>query len=256
MKYTGSKARISKEITQIFNKIIVENNVENYIEPFVGGANVIENIVCKNKYGFDNNKYLIAFWKAMLDGYIPPEFISKEMYAEVKQNKDAYEQKFTGLVGICASYNGNWFSSYGAISETKINTVRNYYQESLRNINKQLPNLTAVKFQCREYQSLKTDNMRNCFIYCDPPYAKNKKVYNDKDFNHEEFWNWCRNLSENNFVVISEYQGPEDFSVIWEKQLSKMFPKQKKDTPTEKLFVYQPCLKTYKNLGEYYERLP
>jgi len=111
----------------------------------------------------------------MLDGYIPPEFISKEMYAEVKQNKDAYEQKFTGLVGICASYNGNWFSSYGAISETKINTVRNYYQESLRNINKQLPNLTAVKFQCREYQSLKTDNMRNCLYIVIHPMQKIKK---------------------------------------------------------------------------------
>jgi DNA adenine methylase len=238
MKYTGSKARISKEITDIFNRIISDKKIENYIEPFVGGANVIENIVCKNKYGFDNNKYLIAFWKAMLDGYKPPEFIDKETYEKVKRNKKQFDEKYVGLVGICASYNGNWFSSYGAISNTKIGTTRNYYQESLRNINNQLPNLINVKFQSREYQSLKTENMYNCFIYCDPPYAKNKKVYDDKNFNHKEFWSWCRKLSLNNTVIISEYEAPDDFSIIWEKQLSKMFPKQKNDTPTEKLFVY------------------
>ena len=42
MKYMGSKRRIAKEITTIMNKIILDNKIHTYIEPFVGGANVIE----------------------------------------------------------------------------------------------------------------------------------------------------------------------------------------------------------------------
>jgi len=240
MKYIGNKARISKEITTIFNKIIKDNNVINYIEPFVGGANVIENIICENKYGFDNNEYLIALWIALLSGYNPPDFIDKETYHNVKENPLDFPKEFVGLTGVCASYNGNWFSSYGAFGIRTSNGKREeYYQQAVRSAKKQLAKIKDVKLAVRNYQDLKTENMINCFIYCDPPYAQNKKVYKDKDFDHEKFWQWCKKLSVNNYVIISEYTAPKDFEIIWEKQLSKMFPKQKKDTPTEKLFVYK-----------------
>lgn len=246
MKYTGSKARISKDLTDIFNKIIVENNVDNYIEPFVGGANVIENIVCKNRYGFDNNKYLIALWKKVLSGWTPPDFIDKETYQKVKVNPELFPDEFVGVAGICASYNGNWFSSYGAIGIRSSNgKIEKYYEQAVRGVLKQIEKLKNVKFAHRDYKSLDVSKMKDCLVYCDPPYAKNKKVYNDKGFNHEEFWEWARKLSENNYVIVSEYEAPADFSVIWEKQLGKMFPKQKKDTPKEKLFVYTPHIKKF-----------
>ena len=246
MKYTGSKSRISKDLCNIFNRIIYENGIKHYVEPFVGGANVIENIICENKYGFDNNKYLIALWKKIISGWIPPDFIDKNMYRKIKLNPELCPDELVGIAGICASYNGNWFSSYGAISKTKIGTIRNYYQEGLKNIYKQVKKLNNVTFSHKDYRSLDILKMNNYFVYCDPPYLKNKKVYNDKEFDHKEFWNWVRVLSLNNFVVVSEYEAPSDFLVIWEKQLSKMFPKQKKDTPTEKLFIHKLSLEKFK----------
>ena len=38
----------------------------------------------------------------------------------------------------------------------------------------------------------------------------------DKEFNHEEFWEWCREQSRDNIVLISEQVAPDDFRVIWE----------------------------------------
>lgn len=38
MKYFGSKSRIAKEIVPILQRTIDENNIDRYIEPFVGGA--------------------------------------------------------------------------------------------------------------------------------------------------------------------------------------------------------------------------
>lgn len=44
----GSKSRIAKDIVPIIQKCIDDNNLETYIEPFVGGANVIDKI--KNSF--------------------------------------------------------------------------------------------------------------------------------------------------------------------------------------------------------------
>ena len=47
MNYFGSKSRQAKYIVPIIQKYINENNIEVYIEPFVGGANIADKIVCR-----------------------------------------------------------------------------------------------------------------------------------------------------------------------------------------------------------------
>lgn len=71
LKYVGSKNRISKYIAPILQKCINENNIKTYYEPFVGGANMIDKIKCKNRIGNDINKELIAMWKELQNGWIP-----------------------------------------------------------------------------------------------------------------------------------------------------------------------------------------
>ena len=44
MKYMGSKNRIAKHIVPIIQRYIDKTNPKSYIEPFVGGANVIDKI--------------------------------------------------------------------------------------------------------------------------------------------------------------------------------------------------------------------
>lgn len=60
MKYLGSKTRIAKSIVPIIQAYIDKSGFDTYVEPFVGGANVIDKIRCKYKIGFDINPYLIA----------------------------------------------------------------------------------------------------------------------------------------------------------------------------------------------------
>jgi len=49
MKYLGSKSKLAKEIVPILQNLIYKNNIKTYIEPFVGGFNVIDKIICENK---------------------------------------------------------------------------------------------------------------------------------------------------------------------------------------------------------------
>lgn len=65
MKYVGSKNRISKYIAPILQKCIDDNDIKVYYEPFVGGANMIDKIRCKNRIGNDAHRELISMWNAL-----------------------------------------------------------------------------------------------------------------------------------------------------------------------------------------------
>ena len=115
----GSKSRISKHIVPIIQKYIDDNNITKYIEPFVGGANVIDKIKCKEKYGFDSNIYLIELLKwVQKGGELYPE-VSKELYDKTRTAlKIGDTSQFTpwqiGNIGFLASYNGRFFDGgYG-----------------------------------------------------------------------------------------------------------------------------------------------
>ena len=168
MKFMGSKARLSKDIAPIINNLIKDNNIATYIEPFVGGANMMQHIKCDKRVGSDANDYLIEMWTALQSGYQPPNHISKIEYDNVKDNKESFNKELVAIVGFCATYNAKWFGGYAGIVTTKANTVRNYYDESIRNLQKQLPMLEDVLFKYASYDLYK--DIKGALIYCDPTY--------------------------------------------------------------------------------------
>lgn len=237
MKYVGSKARLSKDIVPIINKLIKENNIDTYIEPFVGGANMIEHINCNRKIGYDSNKYLISMWIKLQKGWIPPMEFTKEEYIDVKNNmENKYEDYFIGLVGFCATYNAGWFRRWGGSAITKNGKVRNYYNESVRNILNQLPKLKDVEFACEDSLEL---NFKDCLIYCDAPYQKSSyEMYKDS-FDYNKYWDKVREWSKDNIVLISEYEAPNDFICIFEKKITTTFDNKQRKKDTEKLFIHK-----------------
>ena len=59
MVYQGSKSKYVGDIVPILQRIIDKEKIECYLEPFVGGANVIDKIDCKRKIGLDKCYSLI-----------------------------------------------------------------------------------------------------------------------------------------------------------------------------------------------------
>lgn len=55
-----------------------------YIEPFVGGANIIDKIKCERKIGSDKNKYLIALLQRVQSGKPLLEEVPKELYDKAR----------------------------------------------------------------------------------------------------------------------------------------------------------------------------
>ena len=80
MQYMGSKNRLAKELVPIIQSYITEKT-KGYLEPFVGGANMIDKISCDKKYGCDLNEYLIELLKYSAENELP-ETITEEIIDE------------------------------------------------------------------------------------------------------------------------------------------------------------------------------
>lgn len=241
MKYMGSKSRIAKYIVPIIQSAIDNNNVQNYLEPFVGGGNVIDKINCKKKYGYDNNKYLIALLKqAQIDSSVFPKTINEAIYNHVRQyyKNCLFDDWFVGLAGFCASYNAKWFGGYANGVKTKIGTVRNYTDEAIRNLVKQSPNLEGIKFKCCDFKTIDPSKVNGFVVYNDIPYYNSTK-YSKDEFDYEFFYDWCRELSKNNIVFTSEYWMPDDFECIWQKEIKCTLDNNSRTDKVEKLFAWK-----------------
>lgn len=237
MKYMGSKSRIAKHIVPIIQSYVGDD--KNYLEPFCGGCNVIDKIKTTGiKVASDENKYLIALFKHIQTEGKLLEEVPRELYSDVRANKDKYDNWYVGCVGFLASYNGRFFDGGYAKSgyeKTKNGErYRDYYQEAKNNILKQANSINDVAFLHINYRFLKP---KNSVVYCDPPYKNTKQYSNSANFNHDEFWDIMREWSKDNIVLISELTAPDDFKCIWEQEVSRSIKATDKGKAKEKLFI-------------------
>lgn len=242
MNYMGSKASISSSIVHIIQKCIMFSGYDHYIEPFVGGANIIEHVKCNIRVGADINRYLISLLRyAQLHEISDfPEDITYEEYCSVRDafniKSAKYEDWYVGCVGFLASFNGRFFDGGFAKPHYSDDQYREPYKEHLRNLMKQ--NLSGIDFICCDYKSF--SNISNHVVYCDPPYANTKDYNGNKDFDSDEFWDFARKLSNSNIVLISEQTAPKDFIEIWSQDVKRQInTSDDKFTVSEKLYVYE-----------------
>lgn len=220
MKYMGSKARHAKEMLPI----ILENRKEGqwYVEPFVGGANMIDKVI-GNRIGADLNEPLVSMWKEIQNGWIPPKYVTPTEYKAVRENKENCSQHMLGWVAHCCSYNGKWFGGFAGELTTKEGNVRNYQTEAKNAVLRQNDKLVDVQFEHAPYHELTIPP--ESIIYCDPPY-KGTTAYKD-GFDHEPFYDWCREMSsQGHTVFVSEYAMPEDFECVWQKEVNSSLTKE------------------------------
>ena len=256
MKYLGSKSRIVKDILPYLQGIIDNKGLQVYVEPFCGGANVIDKIICENRIAVDKNRYLIA----LLDGIANQGFslydeVSKELYDKARQSYYNQDEQFTdaeiGCIGFLASYNGRFFD--GGYAKPGWETTktgkryRDYYRESKQNLLNQKDNLIGVKFYYSDYIDFVnsfTNGMpaNKVLFYCDPPYQGTKQYLTSQNFDFEKFWDIMRRLSMSAYVIISEEHAPADFRCIWDKNVSRSIKATDKSKASEKMFVYDKGL--------------
>lgn len=252
MKYMGSKARIAKHILPIILKD--RKTGQWYVEPFVGGANTIDKVESPC-IGADGNKYLIEMYTLLNTYGIPAHLvdISKDTYSDARdqyngRNAQLFSDAHIGWIGYMASANGRFYEGgYSGKSKTQIGKVRNYIDESVRGIKKQMPLLQGIDFKHSDYKNLELPE--KSIIYCDIPYAGSKQYATIcKKFDYTVFWEWSREkVKQGHKVFISEYQAPYDFVCVWEQEVKSSLSANGKaggnKKSIEKLFVHESQIK-------------
>jgi DNA adenine methylase len=269
MKYLGGKQRLGKHLQPTLHHLwyffLKQKGVDlnGYLEPFCGSLGVFKHMTDLGEHGArtlvanDYHPDLITMWKAVQDNTLEyPDAISEEEYiaAKLMPSPNAYK----AFVGFGMSFGGRYF---GAYSQKYLGDKKeDFCKEMVNSLTRTAPCIQKkkVKFTNQMYQKIKPSKK---FIYCDPPYAITKhpikyrrdvKYYDV--FDNSEFWNIMRKWSENNIVVISETDAPEDFVEVWNKERYRSAAQSTKtrfckasdvesDThKVEKLFIHQSHL--------------
>lgn len=236
MRYQGSKARFVKYIAPL----IIERRAPGqfYVEPFVGGGNMIAKIPGGPKLGCDSNRFMVALLQALASGWIPPRHISEDEYKQIRSNQEQYSPELVGFVGTQATYGSRWYGGYARGKGTR-GVERDFSNEGQRACIAQSSGLRGCEFIHSDYRDLKFN--KPALIYCDPPYA-NTTGYNTKNqFDSEAFWKWCADRSRDGHkVIVSEYVAPEGWCEIWSREVEGFHSQTptgcKVKRPTEKLF--------------------
>lgn len=222
--------------------IILEGMKEGdyFIDAFCGGCNLLDKVPNTFKrIANDKNEYLIAMWKCLQQGDRFTETISRDLYVKARE---AYRKEdfsdFTkgeiGWIGFMGSYNGRWVD--GGYSGHDVNG-RNYIGEQIRNTLSQTPLLSDVDFRCGSYEEIELPPARKTTIYCDIPYKGVKQYTTSKNFDYEMFYDWCREKHAEGYrIFVSEYQTPDDFKCVWQKQVTNSMNQTITKKPIEKLF--------------------
>lgn len=237
MRYLGGKSRISTQLSNVVNTTFGERGERVFVSLFCGSCAIESKVNADVKILNDKHPYLIAMWKALQNGWIPPEEISKEQYKYIKEHKDE-DMALSGFVGFGCSFGGKWF---GGLAANKRGD--NYCLRANKSVLKDIDGLRNATFLCLDYKDVEIP--QGAIVYADPPYD-NTTGYSLGDFDSNEFWDYARKLSETNIVLISEEKAPDDFVSIWHKEQKRMIDNVNKNifTKTENLFVH----KKYENM--------
>lgn len=232
MQYMGGKSRMSKQIAEIINHVMNLGGGRTFVSLFCGSCSVEAKVKADVKILNDIHPYLIAMWKGLQNGWEPPEVVTKDQYYYVKEHKDE-NPALTGFVGFGCSFGGKWF---GGLAANKRGD--NFCSNARNSLMRDLKYLKDATFLNIDYKEVPVPD--GSVVYCDPPYIDTTK-YTTGNFNHKEFWEYMRELSQRCTVFISEQTAPEDFEAIWQQEVKRTldYNKDNNFNKTEKLFVYK-----------------
>jgi site-specific DNA-adenine methylase len=219
---------------QILNKSS-KNTIYGYCEPFFGMGSVYMNILNIlndfeypsriELYAGDINKSLIKMWKYLQKGKsFKLSQMTKKNYWKHKKMKKCKESAERGMIGYLFSYGGIYFGipSRNISKQLKEKTIKEY--------NKRGAIFKNVKFSHGDYTQF--SKLKNCIIYCDPPYYTSKttsRYYDDElnrlSFNMSEFFEWCKKMkNQGNYVFVSGFSKlPLKHKTLYTYKTHKLF---------------------------------
>ena len=249
VQYHGGKYRtgydIAKVIAREVNKYEKRTGIRlrAYIEPFAGMCGVFRHVpelLGDRRYiAGDISESIILMWTGLQEGWEPPKSITEKIFHKLKYDKKGPSAE-KAYIGHGSSFNGQYFKGY--CHKDSPHCLLNMRDRLIE----QAEALSDVIFVQGEYQRFGC--VKNCVIYCDPPYDCNTTVYKQSDgsrqFDFDKFVEWCQELSKYNLVLVSEYSRLPGSQQVYKSD--KVITIKGKEMPRERLYIMTPGIKSDK----------
>lgn len=208
MFYMGGKAGVAKKFSYHIDRALKETG-GGFIEPFVGAFNVIPHLkYALNSTCSDTHPGLISLYRAVQNGFIPPDIICLREYEALRRARrsDAYST----FVSFACSFGGKEWGGYAQ------GDCRNYALNGKRAIMRKASRIKLCDFDCVSYHQIPIPKHQHVY-YCDPPYM-GTTGYRDM-FDSGDFFFWCQKIVEHGHIVfVSESNAPSHWKILWETE--------------------------------------
>lgn len=206
MQYLGGKSRIASKIAKVIGPKLTSRP---WWDPFCGGLSIS---VALSAYGpgvaSDIHPSLIALYRAVWGGWVPPSLVSLEEYQAARKLPDKDPMK--AFCGFGCSFGGKWFGGYAR----KHGARRNYSQASAssRVLQQDIKILKEREIYLTHLDFFKIPPQPDLVLYCDPPYRGTTSY--GQAFDHDAFLTRILEWAKVTDVFVSEYNFPGH--IIWE----------------------------------------
>jgi len=202
LQYFGGKHRVAEKLVAFMQPFI--DRADAYVEPFVGGANILRRVKHPNRYASDANAHLICLYQALQQGWEPPANLSADEYKALRN--EPVGNPLVAFAGFGCSFAGKWFGGYA-----KDDGQRRYASAARNVLLKKAEDTQGAKFSAAGYADVVVPS--RAVVYCDPPYAGTTGYCGvPGSFDSAKFWEWVREITRLGATVfVSEYTAPGDF---------------------------------------------
>ncbi len=179
---------------------------------------------------------LIALYRAVREGWMPPETVTRDDYVRAKNLPDSDPMK--AFAGFSCSFGARYFAGYSIEHFTHIG--RNPLRANARDLRETIPRLHRFDLQCMSFLDASPDP-RFGVVYCDPPYAGTQSYAGSAPLDHKEFWAHCQRWATVSAVFVSEYQCPVNHEIALEhSHYTTVGPARRNEARVERLFRVLP----------------
>lgn len=219
MRYIGGKHRQGKIIAGVLKKHTAD---AVYVEPFCGSLGVARHLAPHATHMMlsDVSASVIAMWENLSRlteeqlQQLLPDTIDEEMYAAVRACPDNFPSWMEAYVAVGMSFGGKWWGGYArdamgtGVSKSAPRLKRAVIQKCV-----DMQRCGQITWDSGSYDDIFIPD--RAVLYCDPPYANKTVGYEQKTFDHDTFWSWCRYQVDRGVMLLAtEFNAPEDFMIL------------------------------------------
>lgn len=226
MNYQGGKALVVKHFEFVINAH--SSTGATYWEPFLGGGSVAARVAPRFARSVlsDSMPDLIDMWKALIQGWNPPETLTEEEYRNLRH---AASSPLRTFAGFNLSYGGKWWGGYARPHVKQ----RDRVGAPRRSCISKAAAFSQSEIHCMDYSQITPK--RGDVVYCDPPYAGTTAYDAVAEFDHDTFWGHAKRWADGGVhVYVSEFTAPAGWASVWTR--THRNPMRRESTRVEHIF--------------------